>query len=72
MIRKFYTLLLDQSLVDSISLQHETDSVEAYIERLLIQDQQKQEEQQQQQEERNIFYKLLTYTRNSLGYPDGI
>lgn len=72
MIRKYYTLLLDQSLVDSISLQHETDSVEAYIERLLVQDQQKLEEQQQQQEEPNIFYKLLTYTRNSLGYPDGI
>lgn len=70
MIRKYYTLLLDQSLVDSISLQHETDSIEAYIERLLIQDQQKQE--QQQPKEPNIFYKLLTYTRNSLGYPDGI
>jgi hypothetical protein len=65
MRRKSYNLLLDRSLIESIELTHETDSIEAHIERLLMKEQQKPEPPQQ-----NIFGKLLTYTKKSLGFSD--
>lgn len=60
-----YTLLLDESLVKSIELRHETDSIEAHIERLLAEEQKAVTKPSQ-----NILQKLLTYTKNSLGYGD--
>jgi len=62
MIRKQYNLFLDYGLIESIVYRHETDSLDAYVERLIIADQ-----KQQVQRNQNIVEKVLTYAKKSLG-----
>lgn len=62
--RKRYCLFLDEGLIESLQLKHETDSIEAYIERLITAD------QHGIKPEESIPRKVLTYLRSSLGYPN--